>query len=319
MKSRYVTAKVLTVLPDDALLKCSCVAAMRVDFATSKSYSGLFTIKKVDASTNAVTIYPATGETIDGEASVSLVTSGDSKTFAPCDGGWNVVDESTSKGTSTTPIILATNPGATVKGDSIAIKHSAGAGDCDDCIAAYKRVEVTGSGDAGLTAVGDAPRVYVGAAANDTTVASAAYASQPWVKHDGTGAITAMSAVSALCDVNTGNFTANTVNAIHAHVEGAATVTGQFDVAHLEVYPDVTSLDSVLHMSVDTGAIVQDAIKVSGALAANFIEIEAASTAVVVAAGSTIHHDPNVVTSDAYLIVKIGAVQYALPLYVLSA
>lgn len=222
-------------------------------------------------------------------------------------------------GTSAVPQVLNANPGAAVLGETISILHSAGAGNCNDLLASYKKVAVTGDGDAGLTIVGDAPRAYVGAAGTDTTVASAAYASQPWAKHDGTGAITAMSALSALCDVNTGNFTANTVNAIHAHVEGAATVTGQFDAAHLEVYPDVTSLDSVLHLSVDTGAVVQDAIKVSGAVAANFIEIEAASTAVVVAAGSTIHHDPNSVTSDAYLIVKIGEVQYALPLYVLNA
>jgi len=218
-------------------------------------------------------------------------------------------------GTAAVPQILNASPGATVMVDTINVLHSAGIGDCDDLIGAYKKVAVTGDGDAGLTIVGDAPRAYVGAAAEDTTLASAAYASQPWAKHDGTGAITAMSALSALCDVNTCNFTANTVNAIHAHVEGAATVTGQFDAAHLEVYPDVTSMDSVLHMSVDTGAVVQDAIKVSGAVAANFINVEAASTGVVVAAGSTLAHDPNAVTSDAYLVVKVGAVQYALPLY----
>jgi hypothetical protein len=128
-----------------------------------------------------------------------------------------------------------------------------------------------------------------------------------------------MSGLSAKCDVTADAFTASTVNAIHAHVDGAATVTGQFDAAMLEVYPDVKSMDSVLHIAVDTGAVVQDAIKVDGALAANFIEISAASTAVVVAAGTTIHHDPNVVTSDAYLIVKVGEIQYAVPMYVLNA
>ena len=218
-------------------------------------------------------------------------------------------------GTSAVPQVLNKNPGAAVLGESISILHSNGAGDCDNLLASYKKIAVTGAGDSGLTAVGDAPRVYVGAAGTDTTAIGEAYASQPWAKHDGTGAITAMSALSALCDVNAGNFTANTVNAIHAHVEGAATVTGQFDAAHLEVYPDVKSLDSFLHMSADTGAVVQDAIKVSGAVAANFINVEAASAGVVVAAGSTLAHDPNAATSDAYLVVKVGTVQYALPLY----
>ena len=221
-------------------------------------------------------------------------------------------------GTVSVPQVLNANPGASVFGETINISHSAGAGDCGDLIAAYKKIAVSGAGDAGLTIVGDAPRAYVGTAADDS-VADQAYASQPWVKHTGAGAITAMSGLSAKCDVTADNFTANTVNAIHAHVDGAATVTGQFDAAHLEAYPDVTSLDSMLHLSVDTGAVVQEAVKVSGALAANFINIEAVSTAVVVAAGSTIHHDPNAVTSDAYLIVKIGAIQYALPLYVLNA
>jgi hypothetical protein len=222
------------------------------------------------------------------------------------------------QGSLAVPQVLKANPGATVVGQTLNILHSAGAGDCDDLVGAYQKVNVTGDGDAGITVVGSAQRAYVGTE-DGTTVAKECYGDQPWAKHDGTGAIEAMSALSALCDVNTGNFTANTVNAIHAHVEGAATVTGQFDAAHLEVYPDVTSLDSVLHMSVDTGAVVQDAIKVSGAVAANFLNIEAESAGVVVAAGSTIHHDPNSVTSDAYLIVKIGAVQYALPLYALNA
>jgi archaellum component FlaF (FlaF/FlaG flagellin family) len=214
---------------------------------------------------------------------------------------------------------LPTNPGATVCPSIINLLHSAGAGDCDDLLAAYEKVSVTGAGDAGLTIVGNAPRAYVGLTGGaNNSVASAAYASQPWAKHEGTGAITAMSAVSAKLDVSADNFTVNTINAGHFHIEGAATVTGQFDGVMIEVYPDVTSLDSLLALAVDTGAVTSSIIRVSGE-STTFIDVAAATAAVVVAAGTTIHHDPNAVTSDAYMVVKIGAIEYAMPLYVLHA
>ena len=220
-------------------------------------------------------------------------------------------------GTTSVPQVLNTNPGAGVIGETINIRHSAGAGDCDDLIASYKKVEVIGAGDVGITVVADATRAYVGSATDDS-VADEAYASQPWVKHTGTGAITAMSGLSAKCDVTADAFTASTVNAIHAHIDGAAAVTGQFDGIMVEAYPTVTSMDSAIAVAIDAGAAVAATIRQSGETT-NFIDIAAAGASAVVAAGSTIHHDPNAVTSDAYLTVKIGAVVYALPLYVLNA
>lgn len=216
-------------------------------------------------------------------------------------------------GTSAVPQVLNTNPGAAVFGETINIRHSAGAGNCDDLIGAYTKVEVIGAGDAGITIVGDAPRAYVGNATDDS-VADEAYASQPWVKHTGTGAITAMSGVSAKCDVMADAFAASTVNAIHAHIDGAAAVTGQFDGVMVEVYPAVTSMDSAIAVAIDAGAAVAATIRQSGETT-NFIDIAAANASAVVAAGSTLTHDPNAVTSDAYLKVKIGAVVYAIPLY----
>jgi hypothetical protein len=167
-------------------------------------------------------------------------------------------------GTTAVPQVLNTNPGAAVIIDQINILHSAGAGDCGDLYGTYHKVAMSGDGDSGTTLVGDAPRAYVGTTGG-TTVASAAYACQPWVKHDGTGAITAMSALSALCDVETGNFTASTVNAGHFHVEGSATVTGQFDGVMIEIYPDVNGMDSGLAIAVDSGAEVDSAIRITGA------------------------------------------------------
>jgi hypothetical protein len=162
-------------------------------------------------------------------------------------------------------MVLNTNAGATVVGETINILHSAGAGNCADLLGAYVKTAVSGDGDADTTVVAHASRAYMGTAAESTTVASQVYGSQPWVSHYGTGAVTAMSALSAKCDVNTGDFTASTINAGHFHVEGAAAVTGQFDGVMIEVYPDVTCLDSCLALAVDTNATVTSMIRVSGA------------------------------------------------------
>lgn len=217
-------------------------------------------------------------------------------------------------GTISVPQVLNKNPGAAVVSETINVLHSAGAGDCDDLIASYKKVAVTGDGDAGITIVGDASRAYVGTT-EGTTVVDEAYGSQPWAKHEGTGAITAMSALSAKLNVGADDFTASTVNAGHFHITGDADVTGMYDGVLIEAYGDVDTMDSMLHLMPDSGANVASAIKVTGALAANFIDISDASTGAVVAAGTTLTHDPNEVTSDAYLVVKIGATNYALPLY----
>lgn len=172
---------------------------------------------------------------------------------------------SISLGTISTAKALKVNPGATVVGEQINISHTLGAGDCDDLIASYKKISVLGSGDSGLTIVGDAPRAYVGLTGGaNNSVASAAYASQPWVKHGGTGAITAMSGLSAMCDVGAENFTANTVNAGHFHIQGAGDVTGQYDGVMIEAYPDVDTMDSLLALAADSGADVATGIRFVG-------------------------------------------------------
>jgi hypothetical protein len=175
---------------------------------------------------------------------------------------------SISLGSISTAKALKVNPGATVVGETINISHTLGAGDCDDLLASYKKISVLGDGDSGLTAVGDAPRVYVGlTGGSNNSVASAAYASQPWVKHGGTGAITAMSGVSAMLDVGAENFTANTVNAGHFHIQGAGDVAAQYDGVMIEAYPDVDTMDSLLALVADSGADVATAIRIVGSSA----------------------------------------------------
>lgn len=168
-------------------------------------------------------------------------------------------------GDMSNPQILKVNPGATVAGSIVNINHTLGNGDCTDLLGSYSKVNVIGSGDAGITIVGDAPRAYVGlTGGSNNSVASEAYASQPWFRHQGTGAITAGSGLSAKCDVGADNFTASTINAIHAHITGASTVAGQFDGAMIEIYPDVTCLDNGLKIASDAGATVTTGLGLSG-------------------------------------------------------
>ena len=217
-------------------------------------------------------------------------------------------------GTSDNPHVLNTNPGASVKVRSLSIVRTGGDGDCNDLVLDYKRAWISGVGDSGLTVVGDAPRVYVGITGGaNNTVASAAYASQPWAKHEGTGAITAMSALSALVDVNADNFTASTVNAGHFHIEGGATVTGQYDGVMIEAYPDVRSMDSLIALVADSGAVTDSIIRTSGT-ATNLLNIAAANTFAVIGTGG-MHREAQSSASDGYLTIKVGTLQYQIPIF----
>lgn len=217
-------------------------------------------------------------------------------------------------GSTAAPMVLNTNPGATVIGETVNILHSAGAGDCDDLIAAYHKAAVSGDGDSGITVVGHAARAYSGTAAGSSTVVSQLYGSQPLVSHYGTGAITAMSALSAKCDVNTGNFTASTVNAGHFHVEGAATVTGQFDGVMVEIYPDVTCLDSCMALMVDSGATVTSAIRIAGTMT-NVFKLDVTTGVVTNALVPAAAPDAGTMGADLAIVVDVGGTPYYIPMY----
>ena len=105
MKIRTVSGNLVNLLPSDAILKVSAVVACSVQMGLSKGYAGLYTIKKTESSANAVTILPATGETIDGAASVTLTTVNEYKTLAPAEGGWTVVDAYTATPSLASPVL----------------------------------------------------------------------------------------------------------------------------------------------------------------------------------------------------------------------
>lgn len=93
MRIRTVSSNTAYAEITDAMLKCNCSAnAIEVQLNASRLYPDDITIKKVDASVNAVTVIPAAGETIDGLSSVSLTIENEKKTLVPVEDGWSVVD-----------------------------------------------------------------------------------------------------------------------------------------------------------------------------------------------------------------------------------
>lgn len=208
------------------------------------------------------------------------------------------------------PQVLNANPGATIVGDIVNILHSAGAGDCADLYGGYIKVAISGAGDSGTTLVGHAPRAYV--LAGD---AQEVYGSQPWAKHSGTGSMLAMSAVSAALILNDADaFEAtNSINAGHFHIKTAsgaangAVTSSNFDGVMVEVYGNVTGMDSLLNLS-NGGTSTDSMIKMTTGSAVNVFEFAATSDSVVVTGGTYS-------TADGYLVMKVGSSTYRIPFF----
>ena len=210
--------------------------------------------------------------------------------------------------------VLNTNPGSAVVADILNILHSAGAGDCDDLIGRYTKVAVSGNGDSGLTAVGEAQRLYIGTG-DDDSVVQEAYAIQPWAKHTGTGTLLAMSAVSAALVLGDGDAfeSTNSINAGHFHIKtyggtaNGAVTSSNFDGVMIEVYGNVTGLDSCLHMT-NGGTGTDSMIKMTVGGAVNVLEFAAAGDSVVIGGGTYS-------TADGYFVIKVGGDTYRVPFF----
>jgi hypothetical protein len=96
----------------------------------------------------------------------------------------------------------------------------------------------------------------------------------------------------------------------------AAVATAEFGIRIRNENNSIAGPVAAAVQITDTGANTgwTSLIKQSGD-AVNVFEFAAANAAVVVAAGSGLAHDPNAVTSDAYLVAKIATTSYAIPLY----
>jgi hypothetical protein len=87
-----ITSPTYTAELGDAVLKCNA-AAIAIAVTLYKSVAGYsLTIRKADIGEKYVTIYPASGDTIDGMASIQLCAPNAFVTLAAVVGGWSVID-----------------------------------------------------------------------------------------------------------------------------------------------------------------------------------------------------------------------------------
>lgn len=220
-------------------------------------------------------------------------------------------------GSTTAPMVLNTNPGASVIASTVNVLHSAGAGDCDDLIAAYHKVAVSGAGDSGLTIVGSAPRAYVLAGA-----AKEVYGCQPWAKHAGTGTVTAMSALSACLLLNDAEaFTAtNSINAGHFHIKPATsaangTITSNnFDGVMVEVYTNVTGMRSLINLS-NAGTSTVSMIRMSVGDCTSVFNIPTTVAGVASDANESILKDISATTNAGYIRCDVNGSERYIALY----
>lgn len=105
MNRKNITSTIYTVFPNDVIINCNCTSNAIAVTLYPAIAGKTVTIKKTDSGTNTVTIYPATGETIDGSASVTLTTANEYKTFAAHRKGWTVIDAYTATPTLISPTI----------------------------------------------------------------------------------------------------------------------------------------------------------------------------------------------------------------------
>jgi len=174
---------------------------------------------------------------------------------------------------------LIVNPGSAVIGEKITMNHSLGAGDCDDLIASYSKVDISGDGDSGLTAVGLASRAYVSAGA-----AQEVYGSQPWAKHAGVGSMLAMSGLSAALILNDAEAfeSTNSINAGHFHIKtyagaaNGAVTSNNFDGVMIEIYGAVLGLRAGLNIAVSTATGIESFVRGTG-IATTGIDISGAT------------------------------------------
>ncbi|MFJ7269423.1 hypothetical protein ACIQV3_22725 [Streptomyces sp. NPDC099050] len=88
---RTVTASTTVRVIDEVLLVDATAGAITITLISAASTPNQYTIKKVDASVNTVTIDGAGSETIDGAATKVLTTQWETVTVIPSGGNWYVV------------------------------------------------------------------------------------------------------------------------------------------------------------------------------------------------------------------------------------
>lgn len=94
MSVKSISANIYNAIVNDEIVHCQCAkSALTFNLYSSVSNIGrTITIKKMESSTNNITIYPASGETIDGASSITITNLNEYRTLKAVNGGWSVID-----------------------------------------------------------------------------------------------------------------------------------------------------------------------------------------------------------------------------------
>jgi len=176
-------------------------------------------------------------------------------------------------GSVSVPMVLNTNPGATVVAGTINITHSAGAGNCDDLMGLYVKTHISGDGDSGLTSVPIGARAYVYDAAVDEV-----YGVQSHARHRGTATVSgSMFAGSFKLNLGTpsgaaaaDDFTVtDNIGAlwlIATAEQNNVDVTGNYVVAKIDVEGNCKGIDAILDIN-NSGASTTTIFDIAGGTA----------------------------------------------------
>lgn len=235
---KYISADRAYIDPSDSVIVVDCsVTACAVYFShPAANYKGTYTVKKSDTGSNAVTIYPFSGEDIDGASSVTLTYQGDYKTLAPVGDGFSVISPAALLATFATPVtpVAATGAltftGVVADGETVTIGSDVYEFDTDEEVGAgHILVDVSG----GATASAAVTALVAAITASDTQGVGAA---------DGTGDVVNLTADVKGAAANSIATTTDCTNATFAAaklgngVDGTVGLKGQIMVDASYIY-----------------------------------------------------------------------------------
>jgi hypothetical protein len=169
-------------------------------------------------------------------------------------------------GTSAVPQIVSASADSLLKAREVCLTAN-GATTCDDLLADYKKLNITGAGDSGLTPVTDRAVLNVGltGGANNSAIAEG-YVRQDTLTHGGTGTTAALSAHSIKLDVGAEAFIAtNNAEVAHFFLRGAGAVTStDYNGVMIDIGGEVVNLKSGLHLAIGNNAATAHGLLITG-------------------------------------------------------
>jgi hypothetical protein len=107
---KKISSPTYTALSTDSVLECSCVSAIAITlYSTAQLENKELTIRKTDSSANAITITPASGQTIGDSSTYTVSSPNQYVTLITYAGGWRIKDGGDSDFATTDGVQTFTN------------------------------------------------------------------------------------------------------------------------------------------------------------------------------------------------------------------